>query len=177
MPLIGLYFCFLPFPSARVYWFSCPMYVQCAVPAAGTIFSCSLVLSSGHCHPPVLAAIAVSALRSPLASGRHDYCPTATCSRASSPSSCLLRRRPSAYSRMPPLPSGVDPDLGPLHVVNVLLLSHSGHTRGPRTTPRRVADHQTTSNSTTPAAASKKTPQLPGMLRLMLVCSHASLCH
>ena len=35
-------------------------------------------------------------------------------------------------SRHLPLPFGVDPDLGPLHVVNVLLLSHSGHARGPR---------------------------------------------
>ena len=91
MPLIGLYFCFLPFPSARVYWFSCPMYVQCAVPAAGTIFSCSLVLSSGHCHPPVLLVIAVNVILSPFASGHHDACPTAICLRASSVSPCSPR--------------------------------------------------------------------------------------
>ena len=93
----GLYFCFLPFPSARVYWFSCPMYAQCAAPAAGTIFTCSLVLSPGHCHPPVLPVIAVSVIRSPLASGRHDACLTAICRRASSVSPCLLRCPPSAH--------------------------------------------------------------------------------
>ena len=97
MPLIGLYFCFLPFPSTRVYWFSCPMYVQCAVPAAGTIFSCSLVLSSGHCHPPVLLVIAVNVILSPFASGHHDACPTAIRRRASSASPCSLRCPPFAH--------------------------------------------------------------------------------
>ena len=112
MPLIGLYFCFLPFPSARVYWFSCPMYAQCAVPAAGTIFTCSLVLSSGHCHPPVLLVIAVNVILSPFASGHHDACPTAICRRASSVSPCSLRCPPSAHRpvrtvcRHSPVPSG-----------------------------------------------------------------------
>ena len=36
-------------------------------------------------------------------------------------------------SRMPPSSVGVDLDLGLLHVIDVLLLSHSGHTRGPCT--------------------------------------------
>ena len=34
-------------------------------------------------------------------------------------------------SRVPPSPVGVDLDLGLLHAIDVLLLSHSGHTRGP----------------------------------------------
>ena len=91
---------------------------------------CVLYGNLSHC---VGHKISVSALRSPLASGRHDVCLTAICSRASSPSPCLLRCPPSSRTMC------VDPDLGPLHVVNVLLLSHSGHTRGPHTTSLRAS--------------------------------------
>ena len=46
--------------------------------------------------------------------------------------SCVIKV--SIRSRVPPSSVGVDLDLGLLHVIDVLLLSHSGHTRGPCTT-------------------------------------------
>ena len=103
MPLIGLYFCFLPFPPARVYRFSCPMFAQCAVLPAGTI------LALVHCHAPVFSVPSyMCALRQLISLCRPQDHTKTHCRRSILPSQhlsfCDLQLDPVVIR---PLPAGL----------------------------------------------------------------------